>query len=397
MSEARLLHILIAGAGIGGLTAALALAQTGARVDVFEQSLTLGDVGAGIQLSPNAMHVMAKLGLEAALVEAGFEPDAATLRDYKTGNPEITTSFKPEFSKRYGQKYLHVHRADLHHILLDTAEKAGAHVNLDLPVSGYVQSKDHVTLKSGDKSFDGDVLIGADGIHSVVRKTMLGARSPTFTGQVAWRGLVPTSAVPKGLIPHHANAWLGPGKHFVAYYVRGGELINFVAVEERTDWAKESWNTPGDMAAVRTAFSGWDARVTTLLDACDQCYLWGLFDREPLERWTDGRVTLVGDACHPMLPFMAQGAAMAIEDAYVLAHSLSHSTSIENALSGYEKKRKTRTTKIQSISRENAKLFHLRSPLLRLNRKAQFKIAKLIPAAAYLKFDPIYKTDVTDQ
>ena len=394
MSENDPQHVLIAGAGIGGLTAALALKQSGVRVEVFEQSSELGDVGAGLQLSPNAMHVLAALGLEDTLLKIGFEPEAATLRDFKTGTPEIATSFKPEFMERYGQRYLHIHRADLHYVLRHAVIKAGVEINLNTSVTGYSQTETKAVLHTADATYSGDVLIGADGIHSAVRDTMFGQEKPRFTGQVAWRGLVPTGAVPADLVPPHANAWLGPGKHFVAYYVRGGELINFVAVEERSSWTKESWNVQGDMADVRAAIKDWDPRITTLLDACDACYLWGLFDRKPLKSWVHGRVALLGDACHPMLPFMAQGAAMAIEDAYVLAQSLS-STPVENALSVYAAKRQPRTRKIQSLSRENAKLFHLRSGLLRLNRKAQFKIAKLIPAAAYFKFDPVYKPNVT--
>jgi salicylate hydroxylase len=395
MSDASQPHILIAGAGIGGLTVALALARIGARVEVFEQSKELGEVGAGLQLSPNALHALDALGLKDKIFQKAFEPEAASFRDFKSGKPELTTQFKPDFEQRYGQKYLHIHRADLHQILQDAAVEAGVHINLDLPVTGYAQSESEITLNSGDKSFAGDVLIGADGIHSAVRETMLGAEEPSFTGQVAWRGTIAADKIPDGLIPPHANAWLGPGRHFVAYYVRGGALINFVAVEERSGWAEESWNMKGDVSELRTAFAGWDPRITTLLAACEDCFLWGLFDREPLDKWVEGRVALLGDACHPMLPFMAQGAAMAIEDAFVLAKTVSTSSSIEPALLAYENIRKPRASMVQAISRENANLFHLRSPVSRLKRKIMFKTAGLVPAAAYSRLDPVYGVDVT--
>lgn len=395
MSDERPPHILIAGAGIGGLTAALALAQTGARVEIFEQSKELGEVGAGIQLGPNAVHVLAALGLLDSLREFAFEPEAASLRNYKTGKSELGTLFKGAFEKRYGQKYLHIHRADLHQVLLDAAIESGAHINLDLPATGYEQTECEVTLQSGEKSFSGDALIGADGIHSAIRETMLGPEQASFTGQVAWRGTVAANLLPEGLIPPHANAWIGPGRHFVSYYVRGGKMINFVAVEERSSWAKESWNVEGNMDELRGAFAGWDDRIGTLLQACETCYLWGLFDREPLPKWTDCRVALLGDACHPMLPFMAQGAAMAIEDSYVLAKSLSNNRSVETALIQYETKRKPRTTLMQAISRENGELFHHRSPLSRLKRKIMFKTASLVPKAAYSVLDRVYKVDVT--
>ena len=389
-------HILISGAGIGGLTAAIALAQRGAKVDVFEKSPVFKDIGAGIQLGPNAMHVLAALGLEKNLKKLGFEPAAASLRDFKSGKPELRTRLKTVFKNRYDQIYLNIHRADLHLILQEAALKEGVKIHMDAPVNSYWQSNDHVMIEAGDNAFNGDFLIGADGIHSKVRESMQGVHKATFTGNVAWRGMVPTNLLPKKLIPPVANVWLGPGRHFVAYYVKGGEMVNFVAVEERDSWTEEAWDVKGNVGDIRAAFDGWDDRITRLLRECKECYLWGLFDREPLESWSSGRVTLLGDACHPMLPFMAQGAAMAIEDGFVLARRLmNHDTEFEKAFARYEAERKPRTSMMQKISRDNAELYHLKSLGDRLQRKIMFKAASIVTIAAYSKLDRIYGVNVT--
>lgn len=388
-------HVLIAGAGIGGLTAAIALGQNGAKVEIFEQAAELGEIGAGLQQSPNAMAVHAKLGTARTIEAASFQPHAGVFRNFKTGAPEMTTHMRGTYEARYGHKYLHIHRADLHAILVERAKATGVKIHLGTSVPGYSQTMGNVTLKTSAGEVSGDVLIGADGTHSKTREAMLGLKSPLFTGQVAWRGLVPADRIPKGTIPTDANNWLGPGKHFVAYYLRGGELINFVAVEEREDWTEEGWNIPGDMDDVRNAFKGWDPRITTLLAACENCYLWGLFDRPALKSWTDGRVALLGDAAHPMLPFVAQGSAMAIEDGWVLAHHILKASDMSAALKAYETARYKRASTIQSLSRKTAQLYHMQSPLSLTKRRAEFAIASKIPAAAFTRLDKIYGVDVT--
>jgi len=389
-------HILIAGGGIGGLTAALAFAQRGAKVEVFEKTSTFEEIGAGIQLGPNAMHVLSALGLEKNLKKLAFEPAAATLRDYKSGKPELRTRLKSAFKNRYRQTYLNIHRADLHVILQEAVLKAGVKIHMDAPINSYWQSMDHVMLEAGENAFNGDFLIGADGIHSKVRETMQGEHPAKFTGHVAWRGTVSTHFLPRKLIAREANVWLGPGRHFVAYYVDRGDKVNFVAVEERDSWTEEGWNIKGNVGDIRAAFDGWDDRIGRLLRECKECYLWGLFDREPLETWSSGRVTLLGDACHPMLPFMAQGAAMAIEDAYVLARRLmDHDAGFEKALERYEEERKPRTTMMQEISRENGELYHLKPLGARIRRKIMLKSASVVTMAAYGKLDRIYGVNVT--
>ena len=397
------LEVAIAGAGIGGLTAALCLQQQGCQVQIFEQATALDEAGTGIQISPNAMHVLNVLGVACALEQVAFEPLAGSLRHYQTGHAYLTSVMQEVYLKRYGAKYLHVHRTDLIKILHQAAIEAGVAIHMGASVAGYQQNDAggvEFVLVDGTQH-ESALLVGADGIHSAVRRTMLGEENARFTGQVAWRALVSTSQLPAGSIPPDVNVWLGPARHFVAYYVRGGTLINFVAVENRSQWASESWNEKGNMNDVRAAFAGWDPRITQLLEACEECYLWGLFDRDPLTRWSDGCAVLLGDACHPMLPFMAQGGAMAIEDSYVLAATINAYTSkrgqsLHEAFSHYEERRKPRTTKVQAMSRTNARMFHLSGLSGRFIRALQFCLAKIAPGIVAARLDKLYGANVTE-
>ena len=394
-------HILVAGAGIGGLTVATALAQSGACVDLFEQAPHLSEVGAGLQQSANAMHVHRALGIEYAVIKRGFTPNNVTLRHYKNGRPLLTVPLGHTHQTRYGAPYIHIHRADLHDILRDAAIKAGVTIHLGHRVTGFDQDDNTVTLHCGKINYTGDVLIGADGVQSIIAQQLNpDATKPRFTGQIAWRGIVPTEAVPKDTLPPNATAWLGPRRHCVAYYLRGGTLINFVAVEERDKWTDEGWSHKGDVKTLRQAFSGWDPRLTTLLDACQETFLWGLFDYGASAKasWGQGRVTLLGDACHPMLPFMAQGAAMAIEDGYVLAREIMrYGANIQSALRRYEVQRRPRTSRIQKRSSDNAAMFHHGAGLARTLRNFKFKVAQHLPAAQHSQFDWIYGYDVTEE
>jgi salicylate hydroxylase len=219
-----------------------------------------------------------------------------------------------------------------------------------------------VTVRTEAGTFTGAALIGADGIHSIIRDGLFGPESPTFTGNVAWRGLVPADRLPEGLVNPVAGVWWGPGKHFVHYFLRGGELVNCVCVVEKEGWEIESWTEHGDHAELKRDFTGWHPTIQTLIDNMDPdaCFKWALFDRPPMLAWSTGRVTLLGDACHPTLPFMAQGAAMAIEDAAVLSRSLAKAETVAEGLARYESLRKARTAGVQKGSRRNARVFHMR-------------------------------------
>lgn len=357
------LKVLIAGGGIGGLTAALECARQGFTVEVFEQAAEFAEVGAGIQLSPNPNRVLLSLGLGEALESVAFLPEGTEFRHWRTGRHISHNPLGPTALKKFGAPYYHIHRADLIRIL---AAAAAAEPNITLHtsarVAGFSQSESGVTLAVDDNQHEGTVLVGADGIHSVVRAGLFGAASPTFTGNVAWRGLVPAERLPAGLVHPVAGVWWGPGKHFVHYYVRGGALVNCVCVVEKAGWEVESWTERGDQAELKADFHGWHETIQTLIENMDPdaCFKWALFDRPPMPRWSEGRVTLLGDACHPTLPFMAQGAAMAIEDAAVLARCLSAEPSVPDSLLRYESLRKKRTAGIQLGSRRNARVFHMR-------------------------------------
>ncbi len=356
---------LVVGGGIGGLTAALCCAQQGMSASVFEQAPEFGEVGAGIQLSPNCTRVLHDLGLESELKAVGFLPQGVEMRDWKRGR---VLSFNPlgdAALEQYGFPYYHVHRADLLRVLVK-AVQANPRITLhtDARVDGIDRNPDGAAVEIGGVTHEGHLLVGADGIHSVVRRLLFGAEAPTFTGNVAWRGLVPADRLTAGLVRPMATAWWGPNKHFVHYYVRRGELVNCVCVVEKQGWEVESWTERGDQAELKADFAGWHETVQQLIDNLDPdaCYKWALFDRPPMARWSDGCVTLLGDACHPTLPFMAQGAAMAIEDGAVLARCVAGAGDIRQGLARYESLRRVRTARVQVGSRRNAKVFHLAGP-----------------------------------
>jgi salicylate hydroxylase len=388
--------VLVAGAGIGGLCAAVALARRGISVEVLEQTSVLAEVGAGVQMSPNAVKVLANLGLDKRVEAVAFEPDGGEMRHYKSGKTISYTPFKNACERRYGAKYYHVHRADLHKVLYDAALELGVSVRLDTKIASYDQSGGTVRAVSTDgRSFQGDVLVGADGIHSAVRAQMLGPDEAEFTGQIAWRAVIPVENLPPNLIRPNATVWIGPGRHVVTYYVRGGTLVNLAAFQDKDHWPSESWRAKGDINEFRNAFKGWHTEVGTLVEAASDCFVWALYAREPLSTWSEGHVTLLGDACHPMLPYMSQGAAMAIEDSYVLADRLSRKgMTIAQALMDYERCRKPRTSMVQAGSRKNGKLFHMSGGLRSWGRLTALRIAATLQGGtAHSRVDPLYEYD----
>jgi len=392
--------IVIAGAGIGGLCAALALAKRGFKVAVYEQSLQLGEVGAGLQLSPNAMHVLQALGIADQIKAKAFRPKSAVMRHFQTGKTYFTIPLGDVGTKKFGADYLHIHRADLHSVLFEGCRDSNISIHLGQTIQRYKQSPQNLSIQfDSGENLEADLLIGADGIKSKVQACMLGQTSAQFTGQVAWRGVVDAKKLPQGLIKPNANLWVGPGKHFVSYYLRGGDLVNFVAVQERSDWTKESWNEPGDINELRETFTGWHSEVTELLAASDQCFLWALFDRQPLSQWVDGNVALLGDACHPMLPFLAQGAAMAIEDSYALAHCLASRNDSQIALKTYQEMRIIRASDIQVGARKNASLYHMSSPLEQAKLLVLSGLSSLgfSDVVAANKLDSIYAYNIVEQ
>lgn len=358
------MDVIIVGGGIGGLTAALCLAKAGIGVTVLEQSERITEIGAGIQISPNGNRVLHGLGLREALDRAAFRPLMSERRDWRTGEVLAGAPLGDAVVQKHGFPYYHIHRADLIGVL---AEAAAAHSGIRLEtgvrVDAVDQSNDRVEARLADETTRrADVLIGADGIRSVVREALFGSNSLDFTGNIAWRSLIPVERLPEGMVRPASTAWWGPGRHFVHYYVRAGSHVNCVAVVEKEGWEVESWTERGDIAELRADFDGWHDDIQTLIGAMDPdaCFKWALFDRKPMQRWGKGGISLLGDACHATLPFMAQGAVMAIEDGAVLAGCLSTIDDVPAALQRYEDLRRDRTAAIQYGSRRNAKLFHLR-------------------------------------
>ena len=363
-------RVLVSGGGIGGLSAALSLASQGFEIKLIEQAAEFGEVGAGIQLSPNATRVLFSLGLEAKLRELCFVPEDAQVRSWNTGAVLATYPLGKRLEATHGFPFLQAHRADLIEVLACAANSHGSiELMTNSRVTGFAEDGAGVRLfyvRGGSHAVeDGDLLIGADGIGSVVREALFGPESPRFTGNVAWRAVVPASRLSEGLARPKATVWWGPGSHFVHYFVRGGALVNCVCVVEKRGWEVESWHEQGAYEELKEDFKGWHEDIQTLLDSADRgsLYKWALFDRLPMPSWGRGSVTLLGDACHPTLPFMAQGAAMAIEDGAVLARCLSRAdsrTEMQAALVTYADLRRPRTERIQQRSRRNGRIFHMR-------------------------------------
>lgn len=353
-------HIIIAGAGLGGLTLALCLARAGFDVTVLEQAAALGEVGAGVQISANGARVLHALGLAGALEGICFRPERGEMRHWQTGEVLITRPLGSASVERFGFPYYHLHRADLHATLAGAVrDVAPDAIRLSSKVAGIESRGERIAaVTATGERIDGDVMIGCDGIHSAVRRALFGPDEPRFTGCVAWRATVPTERLPAGHVRPVASNWIGRGGHFVHYYLRRGELVNCVGVQERDEWLAESWSAEGRAEDFLEDFRDWHADLRVLIRNARRCFRWGLFDREPLDRWTDGHVTLLGDACHPMLPFMAQGAVMAIEDAWTLTQCLVVAGDPAAALRRYEALRRDRTAEVQRMSRANIQFFH---------------------------------------
>ncbi|MEM9599987.1 MAG: FAD-dependent monooxygenase [Pseudomonadota bacterium] len=393
------MKVLIAGAGIGGLTAALCCLHHGLEPCIIERAHKLSEVGAGIQIPPNAMRVFEAIGLNDAIRRDSFAPDAIEARMGRSGRHLFRIPLQDHALSRWGAPYLHMHRADYVHALADTLhQRAPGALQLGLSVQSFTQTEHGVTVQcEGGKTYSGDALIGADGIHSAVREQMLGPEAPRFTGNVAWRAVVPMDPLRDYAPPPTACLWMGPNRHAVTYRLRRGELVNLVAVVERDDWQSESWSSQGDVHDALADFEGWDPVIIRILEQADTLYRWALFDRDPLPQWTDGRVSLLGDAAHPMLPFMAQGAAMAVEDAWALSAELAGlRTDISEALRRYQDRRLARTARVQAGSRANAQTFHKATRTSQLMTYGPMWLAgHIMPHAIHARQDWLYSHDET--
>lgn len=353
-------RIAIAGAGIAGLTTALALLQQGFQVDVFEQASQLGELGAGLQISPNGSRVLLALGLGEALQGCVSQARGKEIRMWNTGQRWKLFDLGDDCLARFGAPYWMVHRGDLHRVLLDAFEaRSDRPVRLNARVVNARSTASGVSFELNDGSQQSaDGLLAADGVHSVLREQLLGEDKAQFTGLLAWRGLVPVGRVSAHLQAQVGTNWVGPGAHVITYPVRAGALMNVVGIIEREGWRSESWTERGTHAELLQDFGHWHADVRELMSAIEQPFKWALLGRAPQTGWAQGNICLLGDAAHPTLPFLAQGANMAIEDAAVMARCLALDGAPSQAFARFEKLRWQRTADIVNRSRDNAQRFH---------------------------------------
>lgn len=362
-------RVLIAGGGIGGLAAALACKRRGCEVTVLEAAREFGEVGAGIQLGPNAMKVLAALGVESDVLGAASLPQAIVIADVRSGR-SISRMLLGEAARiRYGQTYATVHRADLHGILLAAVKKAGAELVVHQALQKYEHTTQYLYRLNADFSYKGDVLIGADGVHSAVRKQLIEDGAPSATGHAAFRALIPSTGLPLALRTPHVRVWWGRNVHVVSYPIRGGSLWNLVVLAKMADSHADGWSLPAQHIDVMQLFDRAEPELLAFLAAggaqAQGWKRWNLFDREPLAArdMAKGGVALLGDAAHPMLPYLAQGAAMALEDAWALGESLSKHPNAAQALQAYATERAGRNARVVQTARRNGKIFHLHGPL----------------------------------
>ncbi len=385
--------VFILGAGVAGLAAARALALRGAKVTVLEQADAVREVGAGLQISPNGAAVLKALGLGEALEAASTRAVAVELRDGRDG--AVVTRL--EVAKlRPDQGYHFLHRADLIQLLLDGARAAGVELRL-------LQRADRVDLSgprpklvmSTGAEIEAGLLIGADGLQSPTRRALNGEDAPFFTHQVAWRALIPCEPGAEAVAEVH----MGPGRHLVSYPLRGGTLRNIVAVEERRRWAEEGWSLRDDPMELRLAFERFGPRVRGWLEQVEDVWLWGLFRHPVAKSWfrvlPEGAVAILGDAAHPTLPFLAQGASMGLEDAWVLADALARHETLPAALRVYQSGRGPRAARIVEAANRNARAYHLSGAMRSLAHTGLRVMGKVAPGAALSRFDWLYGHDVT--
>ncbi len=381
-------RIAVIGAGIGGLAVAQALARRGADVTVLEQAAEIAEVGAGLQISPNGAAVLDALGLGAGLRARAMAAQAVQLCDYRGG--EV---LRLDLRGAGQGGYHFLHRADLIDLLADGARAAGVRIRLLQRVARVTGgARPRVDLANG-ATFDADIVIGADGLHSVVRPVLNGLAAPAFTGQVAWRALIPNTQDRGPEVRVH----MGPMRHVVSYPLRGGQILNLVAVQERAAWTAESWSQTDDPNALRAAFADFGPEVRAMLAAVERVHLWGLFRHPVAGVWQGGGLAILGDAAHPTLPFMAQGACLALEDAWVLAASLDDAGDMAGGLARYQALRESRARRVVAAATGNAWKYHLSFPPLRWAAHTALRAGgRLAPEAMIRQFDWIYRYDAID-
>ncbi len=352
-------RILIVGGGIGGLTAALSLQHFGFKVLVFEQAPVLREFGAGVVITPNATHALNFLNVGKQVIDLGSHPRVNFVRHYKTGEKLEQRPDASFYKEKYGADYFQAHRADLQNAL---SQAVLAHdpdcLRLEHVFLGLVQDEGGVTahFKNGS-SFRGEVLIGCDGSASAVRASVFSDEPVAYTGQVAFRALIPMAQLSDEFTGEPRKLYVGPGRMFLQYPIRRDTIMNVIGIAQQPNWEKEGWSIPAEVSEFLDLYRDFHSPVGNLIAAIPpgQLFKWGLRDREPLANWVHGRVAMLGDAAHPMTPFLGQGAVMAIEDGLILGRCFKEAATIDEALSRYEGARKMRANGVQLASREQAK------------------------------------------
>lgn len=380
MAQRRRIGII--GAGIGGLTAAAALVQADFEVTVFEKASSLGEVGAGLQIGPNAMRVIDALGLRQAFQDSAAEPTERVSLQWDTGALRVREPMMQRMVELYGDRYFMAHRADLHSLLLSRVPAQSIQTGAECADVRQTRNEALVQLSDG-RELAFDAVIGADGIHSKVQSALFGQSNARFTGQICWRLIVPMAAfeanrdqLPVDLNGMEYTGWLGPTGHVLFYPLRRGKLLNIFAGRVSSDWAQESWAVHSDIDEMMRAYEGWHPAMLDIMATATEASKWGIHDRDPLPRWTDGRIALLGDAVHPMMPTLAQGAAISMEDGYALARYFAGSPDdLPTALKAFEEERRPRAARVQMQARE------------------QFVNNQKVPAPPPLPVDWIYSHD----
>jgi salicylate hydroxylase len=384
------LHIAIVGGGIGGLATAAFMSQAGHRVTLFEQAPALGEVGAGLVIAPNAMRLLRRMGVANRVEANGVRLKAGwEFRRWSDGTVLSVEDLDNRCRELYGEDTYVAHRADLLSAIQSAVPEEVLRLGARVTSVEQDSSGVRIMLENGSVH-EADVLIGADGVHSVVRGAITTPAPAEYSGMCAFRALVPAEVAPKFSRRPVQTLWIGPGRHLVHYPVSAGRYINLVAFAPAGDYTKESWSATADLEELLTEFAGWDPRLRDLIEAADRPGRWALLERQPLERWTEGRITLLGDAAHPMFPFFAQGSAQAIEDAAVLTISLTRfANDPQRALTDYEAARIERTTKIQSLSHARKDINHLPDGPEQRARDAQLSEGDpLITSGWIYSYDP---------